>query len=141
MKKTVIESIREYFNKCPILDEEGLLSVDSLSKEPINYSIDTMPADPIVFQYVDGSSVNQHVFTFNSKEVFGSNTDNLENLGFYERLTEWIKEQNKIGHYPKLEGNRVPVKLEASTGGYLFDAETNTGTYQIQLRLLYLENY
>ena len=141
MKKTIIESIREYFNTCPILDEQALLSVDSLSKEPINYSIDTMPADPIVHQYVDGSSVNQHVFTFNSKEVFGNNTDNLENIGFYERLTDWIEEQNKMGNYPKLDGNKIPIKIEASTGGYLFDAETNTATYQIQLRLLYLNNY
>ena len=79
--------------------------------------------------------MKQFLFIFVSSEYYGQTVNqNIENLSFYENFAEWITD----GELPDLDG-RIPVGLEVVTGGYAFDAGSNTARYQIQLRLLYEE--
>lgn len=137
----IIDSIREYMLACPLLDEFGKINVDYLGVKPTEYTIDSMPTTEIIKSYVDGGKLKQYVFVFGSREYYGPDEiQNIENSGFYEKLSDWFDEQSEKGELPLLEGNKRAVKIEALTTGYLFDASEDNARYQIQARLIYYED-
>lgn len=139
MRKPIIKSIRDYIMSFPEL-KEGCLLVDFLGNEPIEYTIEPVPSDPIHTKYTDGSCIKQFLFIFASREYFSEDVNTcIENLGFYEQFEDWIEEQNDRGRLPDLGDDREPVSIEVLTRAYAFDVDTNTARYQIQLRLLYEE--
>lgn len=132
--KPIIECIQEHIMTFPEL-KDGCLMVDCLGNEPVEYVVEPVPCNPIYQKYVDGSCIKQFLFIFASREYYGQTVNqNIENLAFYEHFAEWITDSE----LPDLDG-RIPVDLEVVTGGYAFDAGSNTARYQIQLRLLYEE--
>lgn len=138
----IIENIRNYFLKCPLIDKKSRINIDYLGVDAVEYTIDSVPSDPILKKYVDGGALKQHLFIFGSREYYGSDTlQNMENSGFYEQLNSWIEEQNSIGNLPILGKNKESTKIEVLTSGYLFDASEETAKYQVQLRLVYYEDY
>lgn len=137
----IIESIRNYFLSCPLIDEESKINVDYLGIEAVEYTIDSVPAEKVIKTYVGGDTLNQYVFVFGSREYYGSDTlQNIENSGFYEKFSKWIEEQSKLGNLPVLSGNKKAMKMETLTSGYLFDITESLARYQIQIRLVYYEN-
>lgn len=135
--KPIIESVRNFILKCPFL-EDWRVNIDYLNV-PMSYSIDPLPADPIVRKYTDGGAVKQFVFAFTSKEEFdGDARTGIENSGFYQQFEEWIEEQNNLRNLPELESEKQQsVSIDTIQSGYLYDAETDLGQYQIQCRLIY----
>ncbi len=115
--------------------KDGCLMVDYLGDKPIEYTVEPVPCDPVYQKYTDGSCIKQFLFIFASREFYGADINqNIENLGFYERFSDWVTE----GELPDLD-ERIPVNMDVVTGGYAFDVDANTARYQIQLRLLYEE--
>ena len=134
---TIIESVRAYICGCPLLDEDGKVGVDWLGKNPVEYVIEEVPGTPIVKYYADGGTLRQFVFLFASREAYSADVlNNMSNCGFYERFRDWLEQQDERGFYPELTG-KLPVKIEATTCGYIFDAAGDSARYQIQCRLLY----
>ena len=137
---TILESIRKFISTCPYLNEfaQGI-GVDFLSEEATSYSIEEVPANPIVKKYIDGSSIRQFIFIFSSREAYGSDVFvNLDNIGFYEKFYSWIEEQNLKGNLPDIIGGES-LKIEAQTNGYAFDTDIDKARYQIQCRLTYFK--
>lgn len=142
--KTPIESIRDYFDKCPILDQEARLHLDYLGLEPIEYAIYTEPTDPVIKKYVDGGELRQHTFIFAIRNQMSSAyVTQLENIAFFDRLIQWIEQNSRNKVLPQLEGNnRESQRLEILSNGYLMATENGQAQYQIQMRLVYKEeNY
>ena len=138
MIKTNIEAIREYFRECPLL-VENKINIDGLPDADLEYSIDPVPATPIVKAYVDGSSLRQVVFVLASRNQYGPDVSlAIQASGFYEKLSAWLEEQNRNKQLPVLGGGRSAQSIEAQTDGYLFSTDRTTARYQIQLRMLYL---
>lgn len=138
--KSIIESIREYFLKCPYLEDDVRLSVDFLGDQPLEYGIYTEPINPTIKKYVDGDELKQFGFIFTTRShMSGDLVTQLENSAFFDNLIEWICEMNYKKIYPELEGDRFPTKLEIITNGYLSSADVGSSQYQIQMRLVYME--
>lgn len=132
--KPIIQCLRDHIMQFPEL-KDGCLMVDYLGDKPIEYTVEPVPCDPVYQKYTDGSCIKQFLFIFASREFYGADINqNIENLGFYERFSDWITE----GGLPDLD-ERIPVSMDVVTGGYAFDVDANTARYQIQLRLLYEE--
>lgn len=136
-EKSRIEAIRDYFMACPLL-KEGRLNIDYLGEDPVEYSIDSMlVSNPIVKQYMDGSSLRQHPFVFVSQEIRSQQiVDQIEASGFYEKLSDWIEEQNNNDNLPDIPGAQ---RIEVMAPGYMYDATQTTAVYQIQCRVLYIK--
>lgn len=136
---TIIEAIREYMARCPLL-RDGILNVEYLGAKPTEYVIESVPTPGIVRKYADGSALKEYLFLFASREYFGGEVlYNLENSGFYERLADWIREQNKKRALPQLASGKTAQEISVVSSGYLFDSTEESARYQIQLRLLYYE--
>jgi hypothetical protein len=134
---TILEALWSYFQQCELL-EEGVLHVNYLGSNRIEYTLDETPAEPIVKTYVDGSTIRQKVFVFASREYYEPDAlVNIASSGFYERLINWIEEQNEEGNLPELPGVLSSQKLEILSQQYLFQAEEDRARLQIQARLLY----
>lgn len=137
----IIEKIRKYFLDCPLIDNQSRINVDYLGVDAIEYTIDSVPTDTIIKQYVDGGALKQYVFVFGSREYYGPDTlQNMENSGFYEKFSKWIEEQSNIGELPILSGSKQATKMEVLTSGYLFDTSEDNARYQVQCRLVYYED-
>lgn len=136
---TVTEALRDYVLSFPML-KDGCLLIDFLGDEPVGYTIEPVPCDPVVRQYTDGSCMKQFLFLFASREWFSEDVAvNIGNLEFYEKFEDWIESQSDKGILPDLGDNRTPVGIDVVTRGYAFATDTNTARYQIQLRLTYEE--
>lgn len=139
MKRVIAEAVREYIMEFPEL-KEGCLLIDFLGDKPVEYTIETVPCEPTVKKYTDGSCMKQYEFIFASREYFSEDVIiNIENLGFYQNFEEWINDRNEKGIFPELGDEREPVSIEVLTQGYAFAVDSDTARYQIQLRLTYEE--
>jgi len=136
----IIDKIREYFMKCPVLDELRKINVDYLGPDELAYTIDPTPSDTILKRYTDGAKIKQYLFVVASREFYGDDViQSIENSGFYERLAGWLEEESYKDNLPELTGNKRSQSIEVLTSGYLFGVNEDRGHYQIQLRLTYYE--
>lgn len=137
---SIIQSVREYVLKFPEL-KDGYLRVDYLGSEPVEYTVEAVPCDPVYQQYTDGGCIKQFLFIFASRDFFSADVNRcIENLDFYEKFADWINENDNNEIYPQLDSGKTAVKIEVLTQGYAFDYDEKTARYQIQLRLLYEED-
>ena len=58
----IIEKVREYFIGCPLIDRDKRIRVDYLGVEEVEYTIDSVPVEPIIQKYADGGALKQFVF-------------------------------------------------------------------------------
>ena len=136
MSDKIIEAVRDFWNACPLLDENNPLNVDYLD-DIKGYSIDVLPSTPYYKRYVDGGGIRQFLYTFISKQAYdGDMRTQLDNSGLFEDIAEWLEEQTAAGHMPQVEGHRIHDH-SVTTTGYLFSTDTDLARYQIQFRLLY----
>lgn len=138
----IIEAIRNFIRTCDCLkefeDEIVKVNVDYLDEDATCYSIEEVPTEPIIKQYVNGDSIKQYQFTFASREPYGRNViQNIANSSFYEDFAKWIGDQNKIKNLPILSGGMESQKIEVISNGYAFQTDEDQARYQIDLRLKY----
>lgn len=134
-RDTIITSIREFLETCPVIQER--IKLENLGEDTPEYCVETVPCNPVVKEYVDGSAKKQYLFVFAGREVFGDDIDNLTNSEFYESVAEWIEEQDNIGNLPQLGGKLEAQSLAVLTNGYVFANDETKARYQIQCRLTY----
>jgi hypothetical protein len=145
---SLIESVRTYIATCEHLklfqDAFKKISVDySNTEEAETYSINETVCQPILKKFINSSSERQFLFTFSSIEYFGSDVaQSIDNIHFYELFSDWLESNSDNKILPALEKGKQALKIEAITGGYLFDnaADMTTARYQIQCRLTYFQN-
>lgn len=142
MADTIIESLREYFNKCPLLSD-GRLNVDylpaSLKDCTVEYSIDVTPAEKVVQRFIDGSKICRYLFAFCTVNAYGADVlQNMTNSGFFEKLSDWMDEQTKQRTLPELPQGMRARRLIATSTGYLMQSSgAISAKYQIQCELEY----
>lgn len=139
MADTIIQSLRDYFLTCPLMDG-CRINVNYLPDSGMEYSIDTTPSTNIIKRYINGDSKRQYLFVIRSVQEYGSDAlQNIANSGFYERFAEWLEKQNDLKHFPVLSADRKAERIEAQSTGYLFITSPLAGKYQIQCRLIYTQ--
>lgn len=136
---SIVESLRSYILTFPDL-AEGAVQIDYLGSEATQYTLESVPCDPVFRQYTDGGCLRQYLFVFASREYYDADVALCSrNQAFYEALGRWIREQNHAGNLPDLGEHCRAVSLDVLTSGYAFSEDANTARYQMQLRLIYEE--
>ena len=132
----MIEKIRDYFKtKVTLAEEFDNILVDFLGEDATSYTIEPIPVEPKLKVYTDGSSLNQYVFQFGSREFYDNSVaQNINNLGFYERFQEEIETNNKNGVLPDIKGIQ---SIECLNNGTIQDVQSGTAKYVIQMRITY----
>ena len=131
----MIEKIREYFIENNIIDSKSRINVDFLGEKAEEFAIIPMPVNPILEQYVNGSSLRQFQFQLISCNHYGADVmQNMANSTFYEKLYDLIESNNNKRVYPQIDGIE---SIECLNNGAIVDATTNTARYSIQMRINY----
>lgn len=136
----IIEMVRDWVASCPLVDENAILGVDRLGADPVEYTVDAVPCNPVTSQYVDGSQRRQFLFVFASRNKYSGTAQNIANSEFYDDFSDWIAVQNKLRKLPELGKYRTAQRVEITTSGYVYDAGDSTARYQIQLKLTYYQD-
>lgn len=137
---SIIESIRDYLLKCPYLNELAKVNVDFLPEDPMTYSIEQTPSEPVIKKYLDGTTDRQITFVFACRMFYSDELiNNINNSGFFEKFQDWLFDNSEEGILPKLEDGMIPDRIEAISSGYLYDisGDLTNARYQVQCRLLY----
>ena len=120
---------------------EGLIHLDFLPPEARSYSICSEPAEPVVQQYMDGSSRRQLLFTVASRSFFGPDVSQQEqSLRFFEELEKWVEARNLRRQLPRLGTGQQALSAEVLSTAYpLTVSPDGMAQYQIQMKLTYLQ--
>ncbi len=113
------------------------LNINFLSNEPDNYSLDKMPVEPQVEQWIIGNFLNRDVYSFRSRMNYSADViSNIENIGFYETFEKIIKQKNDANELPDIEGIQ---SIQCLNAGTMNNADTNTAEFDIQIQIEYRE--
>ena len=139
MVNSIMEGLTAYFLKCPLL-KDGVFRVDALGSEPIEYALESAVTSPVLRTYVDGSSIRQYQFNFNSREAYSMDRIlAIQNESFYEDFCNWVEEQSMIGNLPEMPEGCEAQALTVLTPGFMLDATMENAFYQVQLQLQYFK--
>ena len=135
----MVDKLREYFMEHVTLAQEFKnILADFLGDDATDYTIETIPIEPVLKQYTDGSYLGQLTFQFGSREYYDDSEDqNIDNLDFYERFQQEIEYNNRNGILPDIEGIQ---SIECLSNGTIQDIENKTAKYVIQMRITYVRD-
>lgn len=139
MPDTMLQGLRDYFLTCPLL-ADGKIQVNSLPEETqeLEYSITPSPDRQVLKQYINGDSRRQLSFLIHTVEAYSSDfLASLDRCGLFEQLEEWVEEKNNALVLPSLPGGKEAEWIEVQSTLHPINQDTQTGSYQIQCRLIY----
>lgn len=111
---------------------------DFLGPNPPQYDIVPLPGSRIVEAYVNGGSLRQFPFAFQSVESAADELERIDNSGFFEALAAWFETTTEAGTLPSLGSGQTATAIEATGWAFLYQqGDSQTGIYQIQCRLEY----
>lgn len=134
----MIDAVKSYIEGCPLLTAKKI-NVNYLGEKPCKYTIETIPASPVVKKYVDGGELRQYLFALTSRESYDADTiENMNVARFFEEFEAWINEQDNSSNFPTLtEAKCTPTKIEVTSTGFLSAADETTARFTVELKLTY----
>ncbi len=139
MVNSIIEGLTDYFLQCPLL-KDGVFRVNALGSEPVEYALETGITSPVVRTYVDGSSIRQYQFNFNSREAYSMDRIlAIQNESFYEDFCSWVEEQNIQGNLPEMPEGCEAQALTVLTPGFMLETDMANARYQVQMQMQYFK--
>lgn len=134
-----IESIRSYL--FTILDSllettDYQINANFLSNDINNYSIDRLPVDDEVENWIIPIKKYREVYELRSRLSYGQDVlENLKNIGFFEDFETRIYSNNKNKDLPAIDGIE---SIECLNVGALAIAETQQAIFTIQIQINYI---
>ena len=114
------------------------INANFLGIETDNYSLDKIPTDSVVIEWITGDKIYQDTYSFRSRNAYSSDRlNNLNNIGFWEKFESIIENNNDKGILPNIKGIE---KIECLNCGSVAVANTNTCAMDIQIRITYRDN-
>ena len=137
---SITAAIRNYLETYPGLSG-GVMHVDWLPESARYYSIESVPCEPVLKQYMDGSSRRQYQFNLASSMYFGPDVDSQsENMEWFESFDSWIQTQNLFRRLPDLGDGRECQSIEILSSAYPVAVDGNgLARYQLQMGITYLQ--
>lgn len=115
------------------------INANMLSNKVDDYSLDKIPTDNEVENWIIGGGVRRDVYSFRSRKTYSQDTIvNLKNMGFFEQFERAIKNNNDEGVLPDIEGIESIECLNPFT--MIGNDDGKLATFDIQIQITYREN-
>ena len=115
------------------------VNADWLGIEASNYSVDKVPVDSNMEKWIIPCFVKRDVYTLKTREKYSSDViNNLQNIGFFEKLERKINSNNSKGIRPKISGIESITCLTAGALNSV-DPSLKTAEFSIQVQITYRE--
>jgi len=137
---SLISSLRTYIGQYSSMPSGAPIWVDYLGTDVEQYSIIPIPGNPVLEDFIDGSSLRVFPFAFQSVESIADNASRMQIHEFYEAFAEWLDSQTEAGTFPTLDSGQTAEAIEAVSWAMMMQpGNSSSGIYQIQCRMLYTQ--
>lgn len=137
---TNVYKVRQYL--FDILDNllsntEYEVNANFLSNDINNYSIDRIPVNKVVENWIIPTKKYREVYEFRSRNAYGFDIiTNIKNTGFFEAFEDYIYSNNKKGILPIIDGIET---IQCLNCGAINIADTNTAEFSVQIEITYIK--
>lgn len=136
------EYIRSLMLTCPFITVSPLdMHIDQIAPEPLNYSIESIPSDPVLKKYLNGDTIRSFPFALTARRNFIMEEDREANSGSYEKVALWMEDLSRKRKLPPMDAGQTPQKLQAT--GCTYVAETaddgDSAIYVMQAQLIFYQ--
>ena len=102
-----------------------------------DFSLDKIPTASTVQKWVVGVEIHRDVYSFRNRKFYSQDTmNNLNNIGFFEDFEKAIKDNNKKGVLPSINGIE---SIECLNCGTINNVNGTEATFDIQIQITYRE--
>lgn len=135
------ENLRFWLRQCPAISSIDRFNVDFMGQDPTEYAIYTTPTAMKYSRDILGNvyfnPIQELNYIFSSLFAYSRDIlQNLQNLGFFSDVINWIYQQNTKKNFPEIEEGTV-LSIMPTLSPYVFDADSDSARYQIQLKIRY----
>lgn len=114
------------------------MNADMLSNNIGDYSLDKIPTQIEVEEWIVGIEIHRDVFSLRSKRAYSQDTiNNLKNIGFFEDFEKAIKSNNDKGILPNIDGIE---SIKCLNSGTMNSNTTNSANFDIQIEITFRED-
>lgn len=111
------------------------INANMLSNEIDDYSLDKIPTNVEVENWIIGGGVNRDVYSFRSRRPYSQDTiNNLKNIGFFEEFEKIIKSNNDKGVLPEIDDIESIECLNCAT---MNSTDGQQAEFDIQIQITY----
>lgn len=111
------------------------INANMLSNQIEDYSLDKIPTASVIETWITGDEIHRDVFSFRSRKSYSQDTIvNLKNMGFFEQFEFAIKDNNKKGVLPDIEGIESIECLNCAT---MNSTDGKQAEFDIQIQITY----
>ena len=133
-------ALREWLRTCPAIDRTRPFGVDYLGDGP-GYALSAIPSALKYRENILGGTAleprQSREYWLDAREPYGGElAQNLDNLGFFQDVADWILAQNAAGNLPEWSGGRVTAVLPALSAAP-DGADSDSARYRLRLRVTY----
>lgn len=138
------ENLRSWLRECPAISKNDRFNVDFMAESPVQYALWSSPSaiktgtDILGNVYLKDKQELNYIFQalfYHSKDI----PQNLQNLEFFSDVMNWIYQQNMKKSFPEIDEGKV-LSIMPTMSPFVYDAKTDIGRYQIQLKIEYRRN-
>lgn len=114
------------------------INANMLSNQIDDYSLDKIPTNTEMENWIIGVAVNRDVYSFRSRKSYSQDTIvNLKNVGFFEQFENAIKTNNDEGNLPDIENIESIECLNCAT---MSSNDGKQAEFDIQIQITYRES-
>ncbi len=111
------------------------INANMLSNQIDDYSLDKIPTGSVVETWINGEEIHRDVYSFRSRKSYSQDTIvNLRNMGFFEQFEFAIKDNNKKGVLPDIQGIE---SIECLNHATMNSADGKQSVFAIQIQITY----
>lgn len=136
-----ISKLREYLFKIIntlTINRNYQINANMLSNKIDEYSLDKIPTNTEVENWIIGVVKRRDVYSFRSRKSYSQDTIvNLNNVGFFEQFENAIKTNNDKGILPDIDNIESIECLNCAT---MSSADGKQAEFDIQIQITYIDN-
>lgn len=136
-----VDRLRTWLRRCPDVANGKYFGVDYIGETATEYAIISVPSTLKYKENILGERkllpTQEQNFIFAAKVPYGADVpQNLENLGFFQNVADWIAEMNAAHDFPDWDDGMV-VAIEATNTGAPVQTGSDAARYQFQIKVTY----
>ncbi len=136
---TIMESLNNYLDTCPLL-AEGKFPGQMCGGKEVQAVLEGISQESVLQRYVDGTSAREALFALSSRDSHPrADLQGLFDNGFAEQLQTWVDQQAAAGQLPSLPQGLSPQEIQIQGAAYQPDQTTEQVRYQVQCKLIYFK--
>lgn len=135
------ERLRAWLRGCDAIAQSKYFGADFIGENATAYAVMSVPSVLRYRENIKGERlllpVQEQNFIFAARVPYGNDVEqNLANLGFFQDVADWIREQNQMRNFPDWHDG-VITAIEASNTGAPMHIGSDAARYQMQIKVTY----